>query len=127
MNEPDQSALSPKQAQAAAAIASGATSSEAAEAVGVTSRSVKRWRAEPVFRAEISRLTTEGLARAVRVLATGAAEAAELLCAVAAGKVRADQGRINAARLVLTLAPGMFDAVELGERVAALENEVAPV
>lgn len=110
-----------KHAIAAAALAGGATLSEAAQVAGVTDRTLRRWRTDDAFRAEVRALTAQGLDGAFRTLAGAATGAARYLGAVADGSEPCDAGRVNAARLVLTLAPQLRDSVELEERLARVE------
>lgn len=111
----------PKQAVAAAILAGGGTNAEAAAAAGVHLRTVARWRTDAAFMADVRRLTAGALDTASRVLAGGAANAARYLVSVADGTAEGDAHRVNAARLVLTMAPTLRDAVELEARLSALE------
>lgn len=111
----------PKQAAAAAVLAGGGTNAEAAAASGVHLRTVARWRTDDAFMADVRRLTAGALDTASRVLAGGAASAARYLVSVADGTAEGDAHRINAARLVLAVAPQLRDAVELEARLSTLE------
>lgn len=113
--------LSPKQAEAVAVFARGGTVNEAAEAVKVDRRTVLRWRQLPAFSAAVRAVVSDAFADAVAVLADASGDASRYLADVARGRARCDGGRVNAARLVLTLGPSMRDAVELEARLTALE------
>lgn len=110
-----------KRAAAAAILAGGGTATEAAQAASVNVRTVARWRQDPAFLADVRTLTSQALDGAARRLARSATGAAAYLGAVAEGEADGDPVRINAARLVLTLAPQLRDAVELEARISALE------
>ena len=115
-------ALTSRQLAAVPILAAGGTIEAAAAAAGVTPRTVNRWRLEAPFTAAVRDGTGDLYESAMRRLAGGLDAAAGYLVDVAAGAAEADRGRVNAARLVLTLATAQREAVELAERVALLEQ-----
>lgn len=120
----DRPELSPKQAAAVAVFARGGACDEAAKAAAVDVRTVKRWRQLPAFSAAVRAVVADAFADAVAVLSDASGDAARYLADAARGRARCDGGRVNAARLVLTLGPSLRDAVELEARLSALENAI---
>ena len=114
--------LSPKMAPAVAVLARGGSCDEAATAAACDVRTVKRWRKLPAFVAAVGAVVSDAFADAVAVLADASGDAAKYLADVARGLAPCDVGRVNAARLVLVIAPSLRDAVELEARLTALED-----
>lgn len=116
--------LSPKMAPAVAVFARGGSCDEAAKAAACDVRTVKRWRKLPAFAAAVGAVVSDAFADAVGVLADASGDAARYLADVARGHAPCDGGRVNAARLVLVIAPSLRDAVELEARLTALEDAI---
>lgn len=117
-------AVSPKQAEAVAVLARGGTVNEAAAAAKVDRRTVLRWRQLPAFAEAVRSVVAGAFAEAVAVLSDASGDASRYLADVARGRARCDGGRVNAARLVLTLGPSLRDAVDLEARLTALEAAI---
>ncbi|MBK6768559.1 MAG: hypothetical protein IPG72_05930 [Ardenticatenales bacterium] len=120
----DSRELSPRMAPAVAVFARGGTVNEAAEAAKVDRRTVLRWRQLPAFSAAVRVVVSDAFADAVAVLSDASGDASRYLADVARGHAPCDGGRVNAARLVLTLGPSLRDAVELEARLSALEDAI---
>lgn len=118
---PDVEGLPPKQEAAALALAAGRTVMEAAKAAGAGERTVKTWLHDlPAFARRVAELRAEMTSRAVGRLADGMADAADTL-GFLCRKARSETVRLGAARALLELGVRVREAVELEERVAALE------
>lgn len=117
-------AVTPKQADAVAVFARGGTVNEAAAAAKADRRTVLRWRQLPAFSAAVQRVVSDAFADAVAVLSDASGDAARYLADVARGREECNGGRVNAARLVLTIGPALRDAVELEARLTALEDAI---
>ena len=103
-------------------LACGDTFKDAAAAGGIGESTARaRWTA-PAYRTRVSELRGDLLARATGILSDASADAARYLAAVARG-APGDARRVNACRLILTLAPAMRETTEIDARVSALERE----
>jgi hypothetical protein len=112
-------ALSPKQALALAALVTGKSVKQAAAAAHVQPKAVWTWRQQPEFVAELRRLQQEAFDDALVDLrrATGrAVKQADGLLGHADPKVR-----LGAVRTLLGAALKVNEAIDLAQRVAALE------
>lgn len=112
-----------RRTKAALALASGATTDEAGQTAGVTGRTVRRWREEPAFRAEVAQLRREMLDDVLGQLGGAAVEAVKALRAALADK--SPGVRVRAAGLILTSLLTVREAVDVEERLAALEAAAA--
>lgn len=113
--------MSAQKALAVAALARGESHAQAGEAAGVSARTIGRWVDDPTFAGLVREAVARSFASALARLAGGATGAAGYLVDVAAGKMRGDPQRVNASRLVLTLAVDIREAVDYGARLAAVE------
>jgi hypothetical protein len=102
-----------------AALAAGKSAQEAADAAGVSGRTVARRLADPTFRLRVQTTRGEMVGRALGRMADGMSEAADVL----RGLLRADAEsvRLGAARALIDLGSKLRDSVELEQRIAALE------
>jgi hypothetical protein len=105
-------------------LASGFTVSAAAEASGVSAATAHRWLAEPDFKARVAELRATAVGRAIAILGEASAKAcatlAELLGAGTAPGIR-----LSAARSIVELCLKGREALELEERLQALEQRQA--
>jgi hypothetical protein len=107
----------------ALAVASGQTLRDAAAAAGVSERTAARRRADPEFLRRVNDLRADMTRCALGRLADSMGEAAgklrELLSA------EADSVKLGAARSILQLGAELRAAVEMEERLRALEQALA--
>jgi hypothetical protein len=108
----------------ALALAGGATQKQAGIDNGVTGRTVGLWLAEPDFKARVTALRGEMVARAVGKLADGAAAAADELRRLLS-EAEADAIKLQASKAVLELGTRLRESAELEGRLAELEARVA--
>lgn len=105
------------------ALAAGRSVTDAAEAGGVSRRTVSRWLGEPDFRGEVNRLRGELLSQTVNALANGAVEAVTTLRASLVDGSEAV--KVRAAGMLLSNLPTTFAAFSFDERLAQLEAVAA--
>jgi hypothetical protein len=105
-----------------AALAAGKTSAEAADMAGVSPRTIARRLTDPAFRQRLAELRGEMVSRASGRMADSMTEAADTLRALL--QAEAESTRLGAARSILELGNKLRDAVELEERLAALEKRL---
>lgn len=108
-----------------AALAAGRTQKEAAEAAGVTDRTVRARLERPDFRAAVARQRAATLERAAGALAALIDEAAATLREVMADEEAPATARVHAARTVLQLGRELHERATFEERLAALEEAAA--
>lgn len=111
---------------AANALAAGRTVPQAAQAAGVSERTVRRWREDPAFRDQVTELRTGLLDLALGQLSEAAVEAvATLRAALTAppSQARATGARVAAARAILSMLVPLKEVLDLEERINALEAE----
>ena len=104
----------------ALAIASGASTAEAAARLNCSVRTVKRRRAAPEFRQLVADLRAQTLEQALGCLTDHMTRAAQKVAALMDDPDPALQ--LRAARTLLTLGLRIHDAVDLTERVRKLEE-----
>lgn len=112
----------PHDAELAAALASGKSNREAAEASGLTLRTVNRRMARPWFRTVVNDARTAYLDRALAALMSAAPSMVDVLTEVANDKRAPASVRVRAASSVLAHAQRLREHVDLAERLTALEN-----
>ncbi|MFF4836582.1 helix-turn-helix domain-containing protein [Streptomyces sp. NPDC001315] len=105
--------------QAVLLLARGATTDKAGEAVGVSGRTIRRWREDPDFEAEVRAAQKELLAEARAALGGAARDAITALHE--ALKDPSTALRIRAAAVLLSALPAITEQFELEERLATLE------
>ncbi len=105
--------------QAALLLARGHTTDKAGEAVGVNGRTVRRWRDNPDFEAQIQTARRAILAEAVAALGSAARDAVTALHE--ALKDDSAAVRVRAAAVLLGALPNIAEHADLNERIAALE------
>lgn len=117
--------VSAQKTLAVAALARGETHGQAGEVAGVSARTIGRWTEDPMFASLVREAVACSFASALAKLSGGAVGAAGYLVDVATGKMRGDPQRVNASRLVLTLAVDLRESVDLAERLTAVEASIA--
>jgi hypothetical protein len=105
------------------ALASGQTVRDAARIAGIGERTATRRLAEPDFRRRIAELRGEMVGRALGKMADGMTAAADTLRQLLTAS--SDTVKLGASRALLELAVKLREAVELEERVTALERTAA--
>ena len=112
--------LSAKQRVALAALVTGASPDEAAQAAGVNRTTVYRWQRDPVFGAALRELDGETLRNlGRRVMALG--ETAAKAFADALAEDQPMSIRLRAADLVTSRGPALAELTTIIERLEALE------
>jgi hypothetical protein len=114
--------LTPRQEQAAVALASGRNESEAADACGGSSRTIRTWLATlPAFGKRIGELRAQMTSAALGRLAASMCRAADALDRLATS-AESESVRLGAARAVLELGLKVKETVELEARISLLEQ-----
>lgn len=103
-------------------LAAGRSVKEAADGADVGERTAYRRLADPSFRCRVSEARGEMVTRAIGKLADASTAAVDTLQALLAAD--AENVRLGAAKAILELGAKLREAVELGERLAALEGRV---
>lgn len=111
-----------QKSRAILALARGATTDTAGTEAGVSGRTVRRWREDPAFEAEVDAARRALLDRAVAGLSAGAGEAVDVLRAALADPTAAV--RVRAAVALLSALPSVVEHVELTARIADLETRL---
>jgi HEAT repeat protein len=110
--------------QVALALAQGATSDKAGEVAGVSGRTVRRWREDPSFEAQIQEARRVILSEAVAALGAAAREAVDTLRAALSEE--SPSIRVRAAVAIIGALPGLAEHAELNDRLARLEATLNP-
>ena len=103
------------------ALADGATLADAAAAADVSLRTLRRWRADPMFAVELRQATAARFADASRVLAGGAERAARCLLVLVDDDDAPAHVRVSAATAVLRFTRESIELDDLCDRLARLE------
>lgn len=113
-----------RRTKAALALAHGSTTDEAGEIAGVTGRTVRRWRSEDAeFRAEVAQLRREMLDDVLGQLGGAAVKAVKTLVGAMDGNSLGI--RVRAAQILLASLLTVREAVDVEERLAAVEEAIA--
>lgn len=110
------------------ALAAGKSAEQAALDAGCSARTVRRWREDHAFRQQVNERRTELLDAALGQLAEAAPEAVQTLrkaLSAPANQARATGARVAAARAILSMLIPLKEALDLDERIAALETAAA--
>jgi len=94
----------------------------AAREVGISERTARRWRRDPVVQAELSRLTDLAAADAAARFSGSLAVAAETLRRILLDEEISPAVRASAAARVVDAAAKMKDTADLSERISRLEK-----
>jgi hypothetical protein len=105
------------------ALACGATPESAAQKAGFGLRTVYRRLAEPAFRAQVTEVRAELVRRVAGMLTAAGLGAIKTLATLQESAV-SESVRLGAARAIIELGCKVREAVELAERLAAVEARV---
>jgi hypothetical protein len=100
-------------------LAQGHTSDKAGEAAGVSGRTVRRWREDPAFEAEVQEARRAILTEAVAALGAAAREAVDTLRAALSEE--SPSIRVRAAVAIIGALPSLSEHADLNDRLARLE------
>ena len=114
--------LSPRQRRFVAAMLTARTVADAAQAVGVTERTGYKYLANPAVKRAFSAALDDAMAEATRRAVAAMTEALVTLEAIHQDGAAPAGARVSAARAILDAGPKLREALELAERVTALEK-----
>ena len=117
--------LSGKQLKALEALLSGQPVPAAARAVGVSDRTLRRWKARPAFDAELRARADEALDDTSRRLSLVAANAPLVIQAVMMDRGASSGARIAAARLALEERRKFKELQDFADRLDEIEQRLA--
>ena len=103
------------------ALITGATVKQAAEAAGISEKTVRRWLDEPAFAAEIAearRTITNNIMAAVK---SKAVQATDVLGEIMSNQKASPYARVQAAKTVLDTAFKAIETAEIIDRIEKLE------
>lgn len=116
--------LSPRQARFVSALLSSPTIEAAAAAAGISSRTGRRYLRDPNVRRAISAAVDEAMGRATHLAVQAMVNALMTLEEIHTDRKAPVGPRVSAARAVLEIAPKLREALDLADRVSALEQEI---
>ncbi|MEU6244830.1 helix-turn-helix domain-containing protein [Streptomyces sp. NPDC047024] len=111
-------------ARVALLVAQGVSSDKAGAAAGVSGRTVRRWREDPDFEAQVQQARGAILAEAVAALGAAARDAVDTLHAALTDE--SPGIRVRAALGIIGALPSLAEHAELNERLARLEAALDP-
>jgi hypothetical protein len=109
-----------------AALAAGATQQEAAERVGVSERTVRRWLADATFRAKLTQLQREMTERALATL-TDCLTVAALTLRHLMLSAKGEAVRLGAARSIFEVQVRLKENAELKEELRLLAQRMEEI
>ena len=115
--------LSTRQRAFVAATVAGMTHAEAAETIGVTPRTATRYMGDPLVRAALSEAMDATFGQVTHRMAGGTNEALDVLRDIMTDGTISASVRVRAAVAWLDAAPKWREAVDLVDRVMALEQK----
>lgn len=122
--EPDElDGLSPMELRFVDMSASGQSMEDMAAELGVTSRTLRRWKARSEVASQIRARTSESMALARAVLSAGASRAARELVGLAEN-AEPDSARIAACRSVIEQAGQLGELQDISDKLADLEKRL---
>ena len=116
--------LTPRQDQAIQALLSKGSICRAAEAAGVSRRTLTRWLQDAWFRGRYLRARGQMLQEIVAMCHARAASAVERLASEMDNKGGTPTSRISAAREILSVTLGAAAAADFEERLARMEEQL---
>jgi hypothetical protein len=123
-NDREKRRLTAKQRRAIEALLSGATKGQAADAAGVTPRTLSRWRSLPEFDDELRWRSNQAIDDATRRLTGGLDRMVDVLLAVAEDAESPASVRVRAALGWINAQVKLVELNEVIERLEALESVV---
>jgi uncharacterized protein (UPF0147 family) len=121
-NAPDN--LQPKQEEALIALLNHPTIKKAAEAIGVSERTVHRWLDDPAFSKAFRTARRQAFTHAMSMTQQYAPAAVATLTKVATDATAPHAARASAATALLKFSRESIELDELAERVEAIEQQV---
>ena len=118
----DNGVLSANQKRAIIALLNNPTIGEAAKAAGLGERTLTRYLADLVFRAELRKRQDEAMAAATAALSGLAGEAIGTLAGVMDSKGASDAAKVRAAAVILAERRKVAELDDHAERITALEK-----
>jgi hypothetical protein len=112
------------QRKAAEALLSGADKFQAAEAAGVTRRTIDRYLNDPVFQAALDQAAGDKLGDVARLMVGAMHTATGIMLAVATNEDNSAGVRLRACVAIIQHGPKIFETYDLAERVKALEARI---
>lgn len=116
--------LTPKQARALSAILTTPTLAAAADACGLSTRTMTNFMNMPHFRQALAQAEAQAMSEAARRLAIDASAAAQTLKDIMADPLAPAAARVNAARAWLALTPEFRRFANFEERLNELEKRL---
>lgn len=117
--------LTPRQRRFVAAVVATTTVREAARIAGVCERTALRYMRQQAVQAAIRTAQTDILRQGARRAVQAVGQAVASLEAILTDEATPPGVRVSAARAILEHAPKLYETVDLAERVAALEAQIA--
>lgn len=114
--------LPERQRRALAALMSTRSRDEAAEAAGISPRTLRSYLADPAFRSEYEYLLDASVDAAFDSSRAGLSEAVDALRAIVSDRGATASARVSAARVVLEYVSELADMREFDRRLRALEG-----
>lgn len=119
-----ESELSPRQRRFVAAMLTARTVREAAAAVGVTERTGLKYLANPAVKRALGQALDDALGQATRQVVKAMTGALDTLEEIHQDPDAPTGARVSAARAILDAGPKLREALDLAERVTALEQSL---
>jgi hypothetical protein len=116
--------LSPREIRFADELAAGRSLADAANAVGISPRSARRWRKKPEIAEAVRARLAESISMARAILSAGASKAALGLVDMSSGDAEPNSARVSAARGVLESAMRFAELEDVAERLTKLEAQL---
>jgi hypothetical protein len=100
------------------------TIAEAAAAAKVTERTGQKYMQDPAVKAALGQAMDDGLSKVARETVDAMTEALTTLREIHKDRNATDSSRVSAARCILDAGPKLREALDLADRVAALEEKI---
>lgn len=117
----EQKKLTGRQQRAIVALLELSTETEVAEYIGVTSKTLRRWKKEPHFQEAYKQARADMMASTISRLQKASNAAVATLEYIMASNAATPASRVTAARAVLDLALKATEIEEIAERLTKLE------
>lgn len=116
--------LTPKQAAFIAALMTSSTLEQAAEISGISARTGRRYLRNAAVKAALSAALDDAMGQAARRAVAAMTSAVDTLDGIHRDPAAVVGARVSAARAILEAGPKLREAMDLAERVAALEDKL---